>query len=343
MRFPWANAVLLVLLIAQFVTGYFGLISGSETYRWVLWLHGIGGFGILVVLGWKGLIILDVYQRGRGWNLRRLAFLLLLVMLLANLGAGLLWTFDGPHYVAGFSVLTIHILLAVGLIGLLGWHTFNKWFIFNQPTAWDRALFLRTLGAALGGLALWQSLRWARGMLNVAGADRRFTGSYETGSFTGVFPPTSWIADYPAPVDAETWRLRIRGEVDEPVTLTYDQLLRLGQTEGIATLDCTGGWYSHQVWRGVRVADLLKMAGVKENARSVTFEAVSGYKRRFSLTEARRYVLALEVAGGPLKHGNGFPARLVAPGKRGFEWVKWVGEIRVNDTSEDFQSPLPLM
>jgi DMSO/TMAO reductase YedYZ molybdopterin-dependent catalytic subunit len=43
-----------------------------------------------------------------------------------------------------------------------------------------------------------------------------------------------------------------------------------------------------------------------------------------------------------LSHGHGSPARLVAPGKRGFEWVKWVDHIEVNETSKWLQPPLPL-
>ena len=60
------------------------------------------------------------------------------------------------------------------------------------------------------------------------------------------------------------------------------------------------------------------------------------------MSEARSYILATHVGGEPLSRGHGFPARLVAPDKRGFEWVKWVEEIEVNDTSKWLQPPLPL-
>jgi len=49
MRYPWVNIALLILLVAQLLTGFFGLISGAPVFAWVLWLHGIIGYAILVI------------------------------------------------------------------------------------------------------------------------------------------------------------------------------------------------------------------------------------------------------------------------------------------------------
>jgi DMSO/TMAO reductase YedYZ molybdopterin-dependent catalytic subunit len=87
---------------------------------------------------------------------------------------------------------------------------------------------------------------------------------------------------------------------------------------------------------------LLDLAQVKPTARSVTIMAVSGNGRRFPLTVACRYLLATHVVGLPLSHGHGFPLRLVAPGYRGYDWVKWVTRIQVDDTSHLWQ-PLLLL
>ena len=74
----------------------------------------------------------------------------------------------------------------------------------------------------------------------------------------------------------------------------------------------------------------------------MTVRSVTGYFRRFSLDEAEGYLLATRVGGESLSHNHGFPLRLVAPGKRGFEWVKWVDSVEVNDTSKWWQPPLPV-
>ena len=60
------------------------------------------------------------------------------------------------------------------------------------------------------------------------------------------------------------------------------------------------------------------------------------------MDEAAGYMLASRVGGETLSHGHGFPLRLVAPDKRGFEWVKWVVDVRGNDTPKWLQPPLPI-
>jgi DMSO/TMAO reductase YedYZ molybdopterin-dependent catalytic subunit len=201
---------------------------------------------------------------------------------------------------------------------------------------------LRSFGIGLAGLGLWLASDKIKQLVRLPGADRRFTGSYETGSFTGLFPRVSWIVDRPPPVDPDSWQLRISGAVEESITLTYQQLLDMVREEVTAVLDCTGGWFSEQEWSGVAVSQLLALANPTKEALSVTFEAVSGYKRRFGIREAQDFLLATAVAGHPLPHGHGFPTRLVAPGQRGVNWVKWISHIRVNTTGKHWQLPLPL-
>jgi DMSO/TMAO reductase YedYZ molybdopterin-dependent catalytic subunit len=342
MRYPWANVALLFLLLLQLVTGYFGFVNGREDNRWLLWLHGIGAYAITVILFWKGQIVLGVYRRGTGLNTERLAFAVMAVLLLATLVAGLLWTFNGPITFLGFGLLTLHMLLAIPLLALMAWHGWRLRWILRVSAARDRRLFLGTAATSLAGLALWWTAGRAKVVAGLLGAERRFTGSYEVGSLTGRFPHTSWIADHPPPIEVANWRLVIEGAVERPLTFTYEQLVEWATAEETATLDCTGGWYSAQVWRGVPLARLLAEVGVLGTAKSVTVAAVSGYARRYALAEAQSYLLALEVGGRALDHGHGFPARLVAPGLRGFQWVKWVSHIRVNESGPLWQLPLPL-
>ena len=92
----------------------------------------------------------------------------------------------------------------------------------------------------------------------------------------------------------------------------------------------------------MKMSDVLRDAGVRGGAASITVRSVTGYYRRFSLSEANGLLLATRVGGEALWHGHGCPLRLVAPGKRGYDWVKWVTAIEVNDTSKWWQPPLPL-
>ena len=57
----------------------------------------------------------------------------------------------------------------------------------------------------------------------------------------------------------------------------------------------------------------------------------TGYRWSFGLEHARGLLLATRVGGEPLSHGHGAPCRLVAPGRRGFQWVKWVERIEVHE------------
>ncbi|MCB8976367.1 MAG: hypothetical protein H6657_02955 [Ardenticatenaceae bacterium] len=79
MKTPWANAVLLILILVQAVTGYFGMVNGRISRAWILWAHGIGAYALVVLLYWKGGIILDAIRRKTVWTRRRIAFAGMLV------------------------------------------------------------------------------------------------------------------------------------------------------------------------------------------------------------------------------------------------------------------------
>ncbi len=87
---------------------------------------------------------------------------------------------------------------------------------------------------------------------------------------------------------------------------------------------------------------VLDLAGAARDASSVQVVGVTGYARRFALGEASRLLLATHVAGRPLDHAHGAPLRLVVPDRRGFEWVKWIVALEVDDTPAWWQLPLPL-
>jgi DMSO/TMAO reductase YedYZ molybdopterin-dependent catalytic subunit len=342
-RFPWANIALLVLLSLQLATGLVGLLGSSEPFRWASWLHAIGAYGIVVLLFAKGTLVLNAIRRRPGLTQARVVLSVLVLMLLATLVTGLVWITAGSTiYVAGISLVNLHAYIALALFALLAWHAIDRRWIVRVPAARDRAAFLRLAGVVVAGLALWQVERTAQRLLETPGSRRRFTGSYETGSFTGEFPVVRWLNDDPEPLDEAAWRLIVDGSVRRPLELTYDEVLDRSGPALVATLDCTGGWYTKQEWGGLELAALFDEAEVSKDAESVLVESTTGFSRRFSLGDARRLTLATHVAGEPLSHGHGFPLRLVVPDQRGFDWVKWVTRVHVSGASHLWQPPLPL-
>ncbi len=330
LKFPWSNALLLALILAELATGFLGLVSGSPDMAAFMLAHRIAGYSILAVLIWKGGNILFSLRWSRS-AAPRTASLALLALLLATLGLGFWWAIAGPFKLGLFSGVSWHIYVGAVLVPVLAWHSIYHTRGFPVTFWGDRRSFLRLAGLGLAGVALWRIAELGAGAARLRGGPRRFTGSYEAPRISaGVFPVVSWLNDRPEPVDSQRWQISVRGAVERDLQLSYDELDT--GTELAATIDCTGGWYSSQMWRGASLAELLRAAGPESGARSVTVTSVTGYYRRFSLDEARDYLLATHVGGRPLAHGHGFPLRLVATGKRGFEWVKWVSSIEVNTT-----------
>ena len=234
-----------------------------------------------------------------------------------------------------------HIYVGAAIVPLLLWHV---WYMIRGfPIGFwaDRRLFLRTAGAFALGLAAWQVSEGVARAADLSGQHRRFTGSYKARDFSGNdFPRVSWLNDRPQPIDVNTWRLRVFGSVSEELSLSYSDLSNIAETT--ATLDCTGGWHSTQRWSGVPLRDLMEEVKLSETVRSVIARSVTGYYRKFSLEAAQDFLLATHVTDETLSHGHGYPVRLVAPGRRGFEWVKWVTEIEFSETPHWWQPPLPM-
>ena len=345
MAHPWANSFVLVIGSVALLTGFLGLMAGTSDWALVFDVHRISGFALLALLIWKGRNAFASLTRKGGWR-RRPATLLVSVAiflwLLGALGLGIRWSSGGYFTYAGLSGVSWHIYLSLPLIPLVLWHALtHSWAL--RPRYWiERRSFLRLAGLTVAGLALWRMGELSTGAMGLPGQSRRFTGSYERGTFAGnAFPTTSWLNDDPAPVNEHTWRLHVSGQVLRELALPLPSLTH--DREGvIATLDCTGGWHSTQAWEGAPLSKVLRSAGVRAGASSITVRSVTGYQRRFSLEEADQYLLATHVGGQPISHGHGFPVRLVAPGKRGYEWVKWVTAIAVNDSGKWWQPPLPL-
>lgn len=139
-------------------------------------------------------------------------------------------------------------------------------------------------------------------------------------------------------VDVATWSLRVHGMVDTEVSLTYDDLLALEQFEADVTIACVsnevgGDLIGTARWQGVRLADVLAMAGVQDGADQVVGRAVDGWTAGFPTEVAldgRDAMIAVAMNGEPLPVEHGFPARLIVPGLYGYvSATKWLQDIEL--------------
>ena len=142
-----------------------------------------------------------------------------------------------------------------------------------------------------------------------------------------------------APVVAiDDWQLSIAGMVDNPMELTYEQLLEYEVVEADITLACVsnevgGNLIGNARWRGVRIADLLADAGVQPGADQLVGRAVDGFTAGSPLEtvlDGRDSLIAVGMNGQPLPRLHGFPARIVVPGLYGYvSATKWLAELEL--------------
>jgi len=133
--------------------------------------------------------------------------------------------------------------------------------------------------------------------------------------------------------DPSTWRLEIGGLVRRPLSLTYDELRRLPQTNQISTFHCVTGWTVRDVhWGGIRFGHLLDLCHPLPSAHAVRFISLEEpYDDSLTLAQMRlpEVMLALDMDGGPLTRPHGSPARVVIPEMYGYKGVKWLTRMEV--------------
>jgi DMSO/TMAO reductase YedYZ molybdopterin-dependent catalytic subunit len=334
----WAIFALVAL---QFASGVVSLGAGGIDAAALFWLHGVAGLSLVLLVGFKLRRVAHRVTDRRLWDRATGLSVLTAAVALAALATGVGWVLGANVRVLFWTLLNVHIGLGLVLLPVVIAHLLTR---AKRPTRADvagRRTALRYAGVLLTGAALYRLQSVWNAALGTVGADRRFTGSKPTGELYGGatvggdFPVTSWVADDPDPVDRRAWRLRVDGLVASPGSLSFEDLSPAATRR--ALLDCTSGWYTVQDWRGVRLGDLLDAAGVEDGARWVTVHSVTGYRWSFPLPAAREFLLATHVGGDRLSHGHGAPLRLVAPDRRGFQWVKWVDRVEVRRSRDHAQ------
>jgi DMSO/TMAO reductase YedYZ molybdopterin-dependent catalytic subunit len=184
----------------------------------------------------------------------------------------------------------------------------------------------------------------------------------------GVFTPNDQFyvrwhwAVIPNSVDVNTFRLSVRGHINQVLSLSIDDLLKMPRVELAAVNQCSGnsrgfflprvpgGQWAHGAmgnasWTGVRLKDVLDRARVKAGAVQVRFDGLDepvvaeapDFKKSLNVDHARdgEVMIAFAMNGEQLPLLNGFPLRLIVPGWYSTYWVKMLSDIEVLDKPDD--------
>ncbi len=236
---------------------------------------------------------------------------------------------------------------------------------------WDRRRFLVTSGSiAVGAVAVGAV---GRALLEAAHGDQAVTAPLPASALTPA--PLTPAASLPVPgitpivvpndafyridtalivphLNVATWTVTIKGMVDRVVTLTYDQLAAMPIFEQYVTIACVsnevgGNLVGNALWRGVRLRQVLAMAGVQPAASQIVGRSVDGFTVGFptawAMDPTREPMIAIGMNGEPLPVAHGYPARLIVPGLYGYvSATKWLAEIELTtlDAFDAYWVPL---
>jgi DMSO/TMAO reductase YedYZ molybdopterin-dependent catalytic subunit len=196
----------------------------------------------------------------------------------------------------------------------------------QPPRKVGRAVFL---GAVAGGVS---SLYWGKSVWGKISAQLS-----PVEASIPLIPSGGWriytVSGRMPAFDPQTWRLSLSGHVDRPTSITYEQLRALPKVEQISTFHCVTGWTVKNVrWGGVRLNDVLALAGPKPTTHALEFvSAEIPYVDSLTTHQAGLHdvMLAYEMDGKPLPRVHGAPLRLVIPEMYGYKNVKWLKGINL--------------
>jgi DMSO/TMAO reductase YedYZ molybdopterin-dependent catalytic subunit len=151
----------------------------------------------------------------------------------------------------------------------------------------------------------------------------------------------SSIADFrensikgPQHINIDNYTLTIDGRVSVPQSYNYSEIVDdHAHYRKVVTLNCVEGWSVTILWDGIRVSDLLGEAGFDPGAKTIRFYAEDGYYTSFPLDYIldNNIMMAYAMNNVTLPAERGYPFQLVAEGKWGYKWIKWITRIEVSD------------
>jgi len=148
--------------------------------------------------------------------------------------------------------------------------------------------------------------------------------------------PVLHAGDVPS-LSKETWGLAVHGLVENPVVLSYDELLRLKRTVQTCDIHCVTTWSKLGMqWEGVRFKDLMEIAKPKEKAKHVVFECEQGFTTNLPLNVLMDddVLIAFRAEGRDLPPEHGGPVRMLVPKRYFYKSAKWLRGIKLVENDE---------
>jgi DMSO/TMAO reductase YedYZ molybdopterin-dependent catalytic subunit len=315
------NDLLLALVLAQVLGGVLGWALPVAQAQPLYDAHRALGVAMVLLLGWKQAIALASLKRRLARRRKDASVVcgsLAALGLLTTLALGLAWTLNliSFDWLWGYSPLNVHVFIGIALVPFVAWHMLlrRRQNAVSAPV-WSRRALLRVTGLSLATLVGWQAIE------RLAPHVRLPSGSKQIQ--TAAFPAEIWLFDAIPSIDANAWQLTVQGHAFSLADIAQ----RFPSAQVQAVLDCTSGWWTDQLWSGVRVVDVLRAADFPAHATRAAFTSRTGHRIVLPMEELQSALLATHVAGQELSPGHGYPVRLVAPNHRGYYWVKWLESI----------------
>ena len=217
------------------------------------WVHGVLGLGILVLAPWKSVIV----RRGLRRRRRHAVAVAFAIVVAVSLVAGIVHATLGPLQVAGFNVLAVHVAAAVAAVPLALRHVVRR---RQRVRATDlsRRTALRAIVVAGTAALAYAALESATSLAGLSWGTTPCNRVLQLGSGQpALMPVTQWFTDDVPTIDPAAYKLRVSRPGERTLRISHDDLLAMTSTTRSAVLDCTGGWWAEQTWRGVQLDTLL--------------------------------------------------------------------------------------
>ena len=141
----------------------------------------------------------------------------------------------------------------------------------------------------------------------------------------------------PGTATVANWNLRIHGEVERPIVLSYEDLLNLDQVHIICDVHCVTGWtLLDSSWTGVRLGTIMDRVKPSRSGGFIIFESAEGYTSNVPISDARKenVLLAHSFFGEKLQRAHGAPVRVVIPDRYFYKSAKWIEAVKVTSRDE---------